>query len=77
MNSPSDVKCEHTDIVKRSGVLREHDSATGGSDANASIPQPVQDAVDHAMRRLGTYLLLGKSPVHGCVLSGEYWLGLR
>lgn len=51
------------DIVKRSGILRGHDSTTGGSngqDQATSVPKAVQDAVDHAMRRLANYLLLGK-----------------
>lgn len=51
------------DIVRRSGILRGHDSSTGasnGTDQATSVPKPVQDAVDHAMRRLANYLLLGK-----------------
>ena len=50
------------DIVRRSGILRGHDSTTGGSngqDQATSVPKAVQDAVDHAMRRLANYLLLG------------------
>ncbi len=50
------------DIVRRSGILRGHDSTTGssnGEDQATSVPKGVQDAVDHAMRRLANYLLLG------------------
>ena len=57
------------DIVRRSGVLRGHDSTTGGSngrDQASSVPQSVQDAVDHAMRRLANYLLLGSSVPSAC-----------
>lgn len=55
-------RCWVADIVRRSGVMRGHDSTTGGSngkDQATSAPQTVQDAVDHAMRRLANYLLLG------------------
>ena len=55
--------CWSADIVKRSGVLRGHDSTTGGSngaDQATSVPKEVQEAVDHAMRRLANYLLTGE-----------------
>ena len=64
----------NADIVRRSGILRGHDSSTGasnGSDQATSVPKPVQDAVDHAMRRLANYLLLGD-----CNCSKSYWLVL-
>ncbi|KAL3147580.1 glutathione s-transferase [Trebouxia sp. C0009 RCD-2024] len=51
------------DIVKRSGILRGHDSSTGasnGSDQATSVPRALQDAVDYAMRRLASYLLTGE-----------------
>ena len=50
------------DIIRRSGILRGHDSSTGasnGADQATSAPHALQDAVDHAMRRLASYLLSG------------------
>lgn len=54
---------DDADIVKRSGILRGHDSSTGasnGSDQATSVPRELQDAVDYAMRRLANYLLTGE-----------------
>lgn len=51
------------DIVKRSGILRGHDSSTGasnGGDQATSVPHKLQDEVDYAMRRLANYLLTGE-----------------
>ena len=48
--------------MRRSGILRGHDSSSGGSngaDQATSVPKPVQEAVDYAMRRLANYLLTG------------------
>ena len=52
------------DIIRRSGILRGHDSSTGssnGSEQATSAPHDLQEAVDHAMRRLASYLLSGNT----------------
>ena len=64
------------DIIRRSGILRGHDSSTGssnGSDQATSAPHDLQEAVDHAMRRLASYLLSGNSYLMWCCFPVAFY----